>query len=70
MDQLKYSKEDAERAYDDVINSFNERGTLPTKWMPVFWEIAVASGDVKQAWPESQLLDRRFIDTFDQWAPK
>jgi len=49
---------------------FDERGALPTKFMPVFWDLAVQSGDVKEPWPESKLLDRRFIDTFDSWAPK
>ncbi len=66
---LKYSHADAERALSEVANDFDERGNLPTKWMPVFWEIAVAAGDVTEPWPESKLLDRRFVDTFDQWAP-
>ena len=67
---LKYSHADAERALAEVANDFDERGNLPTKWMPVFWEIAVAAGDVTEPWPESKLLDRRFVDTFDQWAPQ
>lgn len=70
MDVLKYEKKYAEKAYDEVVTGFDERGLLPTKWMPVFWEIAVAAGDVKEAWPENKLLDRRYVDTFDEWAPK
>jgi hypothetical protein len=30
----------------------------------------MATGDVTEPWPESKFLDRRYIDTFDQWAPK
>jgi NitT/TauT family transport system substrate-binding protein len=67
---LKYTHPDAERAQAEVANDFDERGNLPTQWMPVFWEIAVAAGDVTEPWPESKLLDRRFVDTFDQWAPQ
>ena len=70
MKALKYERPDAERAYDEVVAGFDERGQLPAKSMPVFWEIAVAAGDVTEPWPESRLLDRRFVDTFDQWAPR
>ena len=38
--------------------------------MPVFWEIAVAAGEVTEPWPESRFFDRRFVDTFDEWAPR
>jgi hypothetical protein len=38
--------------------------------MSTFREIAIAADDVTKPWPESRFLDRRFIDTFDQWAPK
>jgi NitT/TauT family transport system substrate-binding protein len=69
VDRLKYQKQWAERAYDDVINDFNERGTLPDKYMPVFWQITMSLGDVKEPWPDSKLLDRHYIDTFKQWAP-
>ena len=68
--ELKYERAYAERAYDEVMPGFDERGALPTKSMPVFWDLAVQSGDVKEPWPESKLLDRRFIDTFASWAPK
>lgn len=69
VDRLKYQKQWAERAYDDVINDFNERGLLPEKYMPVFWQITQSIGDVKEPWPDSKLLDRHYIDTFKQWAP-
>lgn len=69
IDQLKYTKPWAERAYDDVINGFNERGTFPEKYMPVFWDIAVQNGDVKTPWPDSKLLDPRYINSFAKWAP-
>jgi NitT/TauT family transport system substrate-binding protein len=67
---LKYSRADAERAYDEVANTYDERGRLPTQWMAVFWEIAVAAGDVTEPWPESRYFDRRFVDSFDEWAPR
>lgn len=70
MDRLKYTQTWAERAYDDVIGGYNERGTLPDRYMPVFWEIAKENGDVKSPWPDAKLLDRRFVDSFAQWAPR
>jgi NitT/TauT family transport system substrate-binding protein len=69
IDKLKYTRPWSERAYDDVINGFNERGTLPDKYMPVFWSIAMANGDVKAAWPDSKLLDPRYVTSFERWAP-
>jgi NitT/TauT family transport system substrate-binding protein len=70
VERLKYTDNYASRAYDEVVNGFDERGTLPQRSMPVFWDIAVQAGDVKEPWPESKFLDRRYIDSFDQWAPK
>ena len=70
MQALKYERLPAERAYDDIINGFDERGGLPATAMPLFWDIAVAAGEVTEPWPESRFLDRRFVDSFDEWAPK
>ncbi len=56
------------RAYAEAMAGFDERGRFPVDVMPIFWEIAIATGDVKEPWPEPRYLDRRFIDTFDQWA--
>jgi NitT/TauT family transport system substrate-binding protein len=67
---LKFERSPTERTYDAIIEGFDERGLLPTRAMPVFWEIAVAAGDVTEPWPEAKLLDRRYVDTFDQWAPR
>jgi len=67
---LKYERQDAERAYEEVRPALNERGLLPNKSMPIFWEIAMASGDVAEPWTEERFLDRRFIDSFDRWAPR
>lgn len=69
MDRLKFSRADAERGYDGVIGGYNERGTLPQKVMPTFWNIVGQSGIVKKPIPERRLLDPRFIRTFSQWAP-
>jgi NitT/TauT family transport system substrate-binding protein len=69
IDRLKYERRYAERAYDEVVPAMNERGTLPEASMDAFWEIKMADGSVKERWPESQLLDDRFIKSFDSWAP-
>jgi NitT/TauT family transport system substrate-binding protein len=69
IDRLKYQKQWAERAYDDVINDYNERGLFPDKYMPVFWQITMSTGDVKEPWPDSKLLDLTYIKSFKQWAP-
>ncbi|MBA2449093.1 MAG: ABC transporter substrate-binding protein [Chloroflexi bacterium] len=67
---LKYERQDSERAYEEVVASLDERGRLPTNSMPVVWQITVAAGEVTEPWPESRFLDRRFIDSFDEWAPR
>jgi ABC-type nitrate/sulfonate/bicarbonate transport system substrate-binding protein len=70
MKRLKYERRYAERAYMEVLPGFDERGRLPAEAMHAFWEMAVASGEVTEPWPESRYLDRRFIDTFEEWAPR
>ena len=70
MNVVKYERPYAERAYEEIVPALNERGELPTKSMPVFWEVSMAAGDVTEPWPESRLFDRRFVDTFDEWAPR
>jgi ABC-type nitrate/sulfonate/bicarbonate transport system substrate-binding protein len=69
MDRLKYERRYAERAYDEVVPAMNERGTLPEAAMDVFWQIKMADGSVTERWPDSRLLDERFITSFDSWAP-
>jgi NitT/TauT family transport system substrate-binding protein len=71
MDRLKYTEAYASRGYDEVMPGFNERGTLPDKpAMSVFWDITMQVGDVTEPWPDAKLLDPRYVDTFDQWAPQ
>jgi NitT/TauT family transport system substrate-binding protein len=71
VDTFKFDRPYAERAYDDVVTGWDEKGELPAQqYMDTFWQIAMATGDVTEPWPESKFLDRRYIDTFDQWAPK
>lgn len=70
MKWLKYERADAERAHEEGIAGLDERGRLPARAMPVFWEVARAAGDVTEPWPDSRFLDRRFIDSFAQWAPQ
>ncbi len=71
VDRLKYTPDNSSRAYDEVMPGFNEKGTLPDKAaMDVFWDITKQTGDVTEAWPNAKLLDSRYVDTYDQWAPK
>jgi NitT/TauT family transport system substrate-binding protein len=69
LDRLKYTPDYANRAYDEVIRTFDERGSLPERSMPTFWEILVRNGDVTAPLPEATFLDRRFIATYSSWAP-
>lgn len=66
---LKYDRQYLDRAYDEVIAVMDEGGALPARGMAVFWDIAVATAEVPEPWPESRLFDRRFVDRFDEWAP-
>ena len=68
-DRLKLAQPYAERAYDEMMPDYNERGTLPEPYMDVFWQVEMQGGDLKAPIPESKLLDDRFIKTFDEWAP-
>jgi NitT/TauT family transport system substrate-binding protein len=69
VDKLKLTPDDALRAYNIELPGFDERGELPKDAMPTFWKIAMSNGDVDSPWPESKFLDRRYIDTFREWAP-
>jgi NitT/TauT family transport system substrate-binding protein len=71
IDNIKYEPSYAERAYDEDMPWFDERGHLPDqKVMDLFWQIQISGGgEVKEAWPESKLLDDRFIKSFADWAP-
>jgi len=67
--RLKYDPENAGKAYDEMLPSYNERGTLPEKkYMDIFWQLEVANHQVKEPWPNSKLLDDRFIKTFAEWT--
>jgi ABC-type nitrate/sulfonate/bicarbonate transport system substrate-binding protein len=67
--RLKYAHEHAERAYDEIIGGLDERGNLPARGMALFWDVAIAAGEVDTPWPEARFLDRQFISTFENWAP-
>ena len=55
----------AQRAYDEVMPAYDERGRLPDAHMDVFWSIEIGGGAVKEAWPDAKLIDDRFIKSFD-----
>lgn len=69
-DRLKYEETYAQRAYDEAMPDFDERGHLPDKSMPVFWKLSIENGDVKSAWPDGKLLDPRYVNSFAKWAPR
>jgi NitT/TauT family transport system substrate-binding protein len=69
MDLLKITKPYAERAYDAEMPGYDERGGMPARSMPVFWDITKSLGDVTSAWDEDKYLDHRFINSFKSWAP-
>jgi NitT/TauT family transport system substrate-binding protein len=65
-DRLKFPAAYSARAYDDVIDGYDERGGLPN--LDVFWSIEQAAGQVSAPWPAAKFFDDRFVKTFDQWA--
>ncbi len=70
VDQIKYQPHYADRAYDEDIPDFDERGSLPErKYMDVFWQVQMLGGTVKEPWPNHKILDDRFIKSFAEWAP-
>lgn len=69
MDQLKLTQPDAGGAYDSAFADMDETGRLPQASMATFWRVTVENGDVDKAWPESKFFDRRYVDSFKQWAP-
>jgi NitT/TauT family transport system substrate-binding protein len=69
VDQLKITKAYAERAVEVELPDYDERGGMPEKAMPVFWDITKSLGDVTSAWDENKYLDHRFINSFKSWAP-
>jgi NitT/TauT family transport system substrate-binding protein len=69
-ERLKYAPRETALAYDDVVPGFDERGRLPASALQLFWRIVTEMGEVTEPWPEERFLDRRFIDTFERWAPR
>lgn len=68
--RLRYAPEDAERAYQELVLSLEEGGILPARDMPAFWDILRGAGEVTEPWPEPNFFDRRFVDSFAEWAPR
>ena len=70
VQRVQFTPQDAARTYDDLKGKMNERGELPRSAMAAFWQTTILAGEAAEPWPEARYLDRRFIDSFDQWAPK
>jgi len=68
IERLKWSRDYAQRAYEETMPAYDARGRLPDAHMDVFWSIEIAGGAVTQAWPDTKLIDDRFIKSFDDWA--
>jgi ABC-type nitrate/sulfonate/bicarbonate transport system substrate-binding protein len=68
IERLKWTRDYAQRAYEEVMPAYDERGRLPDADMDVFWSIEIAGGAVKEAWPDAKLIDDRFIKSFAEWA--
>jgi hypothetical protein len=58
------------RWHDLPRRRLDERGRLTARSLSFFWRVLVETGEVTERWPDDQLLDPRFIDTFEQWAPR
>ena len=69
VERLKWTKPYAQRAYEEMMPAYDERGTLPDAHMDVFWSIEKQGGAVNEAWPDAKLIDDRFIKSFADWAP-
>jgi len=68
--RLKITPPIAKATYDVIMPSLDERGHLPDKTnMDVFWAVEKKNGKVTEPWPNSKLLDDRFIKSFASWAP-
>jgi NitT/TauT family transport system substrate-binding protein len=68
VERLKWTKNYAQRAYEETMPAYDERGRLPQANMDVFWSIEIAGGAVKEAWPDAKLIDDRFIKSFAEWT--
>jgi NitT/TauT family transport system substrate-binding protein len=69
MTRLKFGRADVEAAWTEARPTFDERGAPPAAGLALFWQILAITGEAPQPWPETRFLDRRFVDTFDDWAP-
>ena len=60
----------AVRAYDELIDGWREDGRLASdEGMKKFFDMAIASGDVTEAWPKEKYWDDRFMATINEWKP-
>jgi NitT/TauT family transport system substrate-binding protein len=66
-EKLKFTPDNARRAYDDVIADFDEKGEIPA--MDVFWKVKKEANEYPDPWPREKFFDDRYVRTFSQWAP-
>lgn len=65
----KVSPDLAMRAYKDNVDYWYPDGRLPSKAdMNVFWQIGIQNGAWPKPLPESQWLDRQFMNSYAQWS--
>lgn len=70
VSRLKITPEIARSTFELIKDTFDEKGHLPSKeGMAAFWSVMKETGKVTEPWPDSAILDDRFIRTFASWAP-
>ena len=71
IEKVHIKKQYAERAYASLIGGWREDGRLASDaGMKAFFEMAIASGHLKEAWPKNKYWDDEFVATLDQWKPR
>jgi ABC-type nitrate/sulfonate/bicarbonate transport system substrate-binding protein len=64
--EMKLDPRIAQQAYEIDKDTFPSDGRLPANLDPI-WKVLKAIGTVKDPLPESQWLDRTWLDNFDAW---
>ncbi len=70
MSRLKSQRADTEADWAELLPTLDDGGAPPAREMSLFWQVMTATGETAEAWPEPRFFDRRFVDTFNEWAPK
>ena len=70
IDKVHIKKNYAEKAYASIVDGWREDGRLASEaGMKAFFDMAIASGHLKEPWPKEKYWDNEFVATIDQWKP-